>query len=220
MNNTTNTAPALSTLAPAIAAALSGYVSLSVGYAAKWTAKPVSEDYRDANYYLTREDGLTLFFAGSRGRWAKPGRILLQHSRPRSKNGKWVELWENHSQIAAPEITVADSKSPEAIAADIVRRLLPEAERIDGLARAQIARENNAEAAQNDAARAVAAAIGAEIERGHDGKPRTSFYHRGASVKVNGGDSVTVEIHGATRAQALALLAFMESPAYRELSKE
>jgi hypothetical protein len=139
--------------------------------------------------------------------------LLIQHSRPR-QNGRHVELWENHAQISSPEITVADSKSAEKIAADIVARLLPEAERIEKLARDQIARENSAENAQKDTARAVAAAIGAEIETGHDGKPRASFYHRGASVAVHGGDSVKIELHSVNKAQALALLAFMNSPEY------
>ena len=215
MNNTNdNTAPALSTLAPQIAAALSGYLSASVGYAARWTAKPISEESTWSNFYLTREDGLTLFLAGSQGGWAAKGRFLLQHSRPRN-NGKYVELWENHAQMNSPEITVAETKSAEKIAADIIARLLPEAERIDALARESIARDNAAETAQNNTARAVAAAIGAEVEKGHDGKPRASFYHRGASVAVHGGDSVKIELHSVNKAQALALLAFMESPAYR-----
>lgn len=203
MNNT-NTSPALSTLAPAIAAALPG----------KWSARPLSPESRVCNFYLTRADGLTLFLAGNDGGWAKPGRLFLQHSRPRNA-GKWVELWENHNTVKAPEMTVADTKTAEKIAADIVARLLPESERIDGLALAQIARENSAETARIDTAQAVAAAIGKEDETDRDGKPRTSFYHRGVSLTVNGGESVRVEMHGVTRAQALALLSFMESDAYR-----
>lgn len=206
----------LSTLAPLICRAL-GFNSLH-----HWTARPVSEDRSEPNFYLTRADGLTLFLADSRGGWAAKGRLFIQHSRPRS-NGKWVDLWENTNtvngakwgSIAAPEITVADSKTPEQIAADIVRRLLPEAERVDGLARAQITRESNAEAARDETAQAIAAAIGAEAETGHDGKPRASFHHRGASVRVNGGDSVRVELSSVTKAQALALIAFMDSDAYR-----
>lgn len=207
MKNTDTTSPApvsLATLAPAIAAALPG----------SWTAKPIAEGSTWSNFHLTRSDGFALFLAGGAGGWAKPGRVLLQHSRPRTKDGRYVELWENHSTVKSPEITVAETKSAEKIAADIVARLLPESERIDGLARAQIARENRGEAARIDTARAVAAAISAEVEKGHDGKPRLSFYHRGTSLRVDSGESVRVELN-ATRAQALALLAFMESDAYR-----
>lgn len=208
MNTTTqNTSPALSTLAPQIAAALPG----------KWTAKPISEGGTWSNYYLTRADGLQIFLAGSQGGWATKGRFFLQHSRPRNA-GKWVDLWENHAQVDSPEITVADTKAPEKIAADIVTRLLPESERVNALALSHIARENRGEAARIDTAKAICAAIGEELN-GHEGQARSSFYHRGTSVTVNGGESVRVEL-SATRAQALALLAFMESPAYRELSKE
>ena len=204
MNNNTNTPPALSlSLAAAIAAALPG----------KWTAKPISEESTWSNFYLTRADGLQLFLAGSTGGWAAKGRVLIQHSRPR-KNGQHVDLWENHAQIDSPEITAAETKSAEKIAADIVSRLLPEAERVNALALASIARDNAAENAQNDTARAIAAAIGAEIEKGHDGKPRASFYHRGVSLTVNGGESVRVEF-SATKAQALAFVAFINSPAYQ-----
>lgn len=198
------TAPALSLpLVSAIAAALPG----------RWVAKAISEESTWSNFYLTREDGLALFIAGSQGGWAAKGRFFLQHARPRN-SGKHVDLWENHSQIFSPEITVADTKTAEKITADIVARLLPEAERIDALARESIARDNAAQNAQNDTSRAIAAATGAEAERGHDGKSRASFYHRGVSLKVNTGESVRVELT-ATRAQALALLAFLDSPAYR-----
>ncbi len=201
MNNTTS--PSLSSLALSIAAALPG----------AWTARPIHPDgASNENCYLIRADGLTLFLAGSHGGWAKPGRLFLQHSRPR-KDGKWVELWENHNTVKAPEMTVADTKTAEKIAADIVARLLPEAERIEGLARESIARDNSAEAARIDTARAIAGAIG-EVECQRDGSPRSAFYHRGVSLTVNGGESVRVEL-SATRAQALALLAFMESDAYR-----
>lgn len=195
---------ALSQIAPQIAAALPG----------AWTARPIHpEGGSNENCYLIRADGLTLFFAGSRGGWAAKGRFLLQHSRPR-KDGKWVELWENHNTVKAPEITVADTKTAEKIAADIVARLLPEAERVNALALASIARDNSAEAARIDTARAIAGAIGADVECGRDGSPRSSFYHRGVSLTVNTGESVRVELT-ATRAQALALLAFLDSPAYR-----
>ena len=161
---------------------------------------------------MTRADGLQIFLAGSQGGWAAKGRFTLQHSRPR-KDGKWVELWENQSTIKSPEITVADTKSPEKIAADIMARLLPEAERIEGLARESIARDNRAEAARVETARAICAVIGEQAER-HEGQVRSSFYHRGTSLTVNTGESVRVELT-ATRAQALALLAFLDSPAYR-----
>jgi hypothetical protein len=197
------TAPALSLpLAAAIAAALPG----------RWVAKAISEESTWSNFYLTREDGLALFIAGSQGGWAAKGRFFLQHARPR-QNGKYIYLWENHLQIFSPEITVADSKTAEKIAADIVARLLPEAERIDALARESIARDNRGEAARIDTARAIAGAIGEELN-GHEGQVRSVFYHRGVSVTVNGGESVRVEF-SATKAQTLAFIAFINSPAYQ-----
>ena len=192
----------LSLLAPSIAAALPG----------RWVAKAISEGGSWSNYYLTRADGLALFLAGHTGGWAAKGRVLIQHSRPRN-NGKHVDLWENGAQIDSPEITAAETKSAEKIAGDIAARLLPEAERINGLALASIARDNRGEAARIDTAKAVCAAIGEELN-GHEGQARSSFYHRGVSLTVNGGESVRVEL-SATRAQALALLAFVNSPAYQ-----
>jgi hypothetical protein len=202
MNNTNNTAPAPATIAPQIAAALPG----------KWSARPISEESTWSNCYLTRADGLTLFLAGHNGGWAAKGRLLIQHSRPRNA-GKWVELYGKNGAIAAPEITVADSKAPEKIAADIVARLLTESEHVEGLARGRIAAENRGEAARVDTAKAICAAIGEDVN-GHEGQARASFYHRGVSLTVNTGESVRVELT-ATRAQALALLAFVNSPAYQ-----
>lgn len=210
MNNNTTTAPALSTIAPQIAAALPG----------KWVASPVSKDRTESNFFLTREDGLQLFLADYRGGWAARGRLFIQHSRPR-QNGQWLHLYEKGvaGPIKSPEITVAETKSPEKIAADIVSRLLAESERVHGLALAEINRETIAKNEKNDMARDIALAIGAEMERGHDGEPRSRFYYRNVSMRVNTGESVTFEF-SANRAQSLALIAFMDSPAYRELSKE
>jgi hypothetical protein len=214
MNNTNTPAPvALSALAAEIAAALPG----------SWTARPVHPDAteRNGNQYVTRADGLQLFLAGSSGGWAAKGRVRVLFSRPRNA-GSYVRLYSaapNYGEVTDPEMTVAETKAPATIAADIARRLLPEAEKVFALAHAKIDAETNAANAHEKTAAEIAAACGREVEKDHHrGGVRKSFYlasagHSVGSVDVRGGDSVRIEVD-ATKAQALTLVAFLRSPAY------
>jgi hypothetical protein len=221
MNNTNTPAPvSLAALAAEIAAALPG----------TWNARPVHPDAteRNGNQYLTRSDGLQLFLAGSSGGWAAKGRVRVQFNRPRNA-GNYVRLYSespNYGGVKDPEITAAETKAPAIIAADIARRLLPEAETVFAMANAQIERDTNAANAHEKTAGEIAAACGREIEKDHHrGGTRKSFCllnpkhgeeggrYALASLDVRGGDSVRIEVD-ATRAQALALIAFLKSPAY------
>lgn len=137
----------LAAIANAIAFALRKLAIVpSSDFAPVWTARPAWEPQTPTHviscYYLTRGDGLTLWLVfGSVDTTRAPrGRIAISHSRPRFKDGQYVELWDDgRSKLTSPEITVSESKAPKDIAADIARRLLPDCERIEKLARERIA---------------------------------------------------------------------------------
>lgn len=224
MKHTATTSPAsfnLATLAPAIAAALPG----------TWTASAVEQYPRsEGECTLTRADGLALYLVA--GGYGKAGRITVRHSRPRDARGQWVEVWgdtakgENPGSIAAPEITVSQTKSAEAIAADIARRLLPDAESVETKARASIARANAYQAGRVALLRAVCEAAGVETpDVGKDERDRAfsvdiytspaerTAYRPTARAEVRGEYvAVTVDAHSAAKARAL--IAFLRSPAY------
>ncbi len=172
---------------------------------------------------LVRSDGLELYFRG--GSYGQKGKLDISHVRPRSPNRAYVDLYEGNSRVASPEIGVSETKTGEQIAADIVRRLLPEAERVNALALAQIERENDAASRKLALLESVSRAAGLDsAPKMHNSEePRYSFYvtdrpGKGdrevlASVEVRGSDSVhfTIDTEGK---QAEALIRFLRSPAY------
>lgn len=210
--NTPNTSSAsLVTLAPAIAAALPG----------QWVARPVSEDYHDSNFYLIRADGLTLFLAHSRGNWAPKGKLRVSHNRPRN-GGQYVELYAgapHYGKIESPDMNVAETKSAAQIAADIVRRLLPEAETVERLTREKIAATNDYETRKRATLERVSYAAEEPIAMRH-GTNEPRFEGRageGVRFEICGPDEANFTVR-TNEAQALALLAFLKSPAFAGLA--
>ena len=213
----TETPVSLSILAGQVAAALPG----------SWSVKPISDDVQNGNQYLIRSDGLTLFFAGSKGGWAPRGKIKISLSRPRGKDGQYVDAWENNARVETPEIGVSETKSADAIAADISRRLLSEAERVCKLVKERIDLYESADRAQRETLEKVGQAAGLpDILRNHNDESKPCFslyltdprqapesYASLAKIEVRGGNSVHFVID-ATSEQALALIAFMRSEAY------
>lgn len=238
---TTTTAPAqpvnLATLAPAIAAALSPAhpLRLPAGHTVGWTAKPAHEPaYPGATvgqWHLTRADGLKLWLAGSDGGWAAKGRIAISLSRPAAKDRQRVEVYRNApgvwEKIIDPEITVAETGTAERIAADIARRLLPDAERVNALVLAKIGEEGRAADRRLAFLQSVAVAAGLpdypRKYRSDDPSWDVGIYAPGstpkdgerrlASVEIRHGDTAHVTIDTGP-GQAEALIAFLRSPAY------
>ena len=110
---------------------------------------PGDWEVRTTGYCITMVETTTkLSLYLSNGGYQLKDRISISHDRPRHRDGSYVELWEKNSsgKIVTPSIKVTETKSPTQIAKDIVRRLLPEAQRVEQLAveaiRAQIAYED------------------------------------------------------------------------------
>lgn len=215
MNNTTSSPAPLSVLAAAVAAALPG----------KWVSGSVYPDSVCAheNQKIVREsDGLELFLAGSFGGWAARGRIRVSFVRPRNK-GSYVDLWNKvgSGKVADPEISVAETKTPEKIARDIESRLLPESEIVFILAKEKIAEQNAYQDAKSAAIEKVAKLTGNESKFGHTERTRETFYlhsacgpSRDAQIRVNSATSFDITVSTPSLAQATALIEFLKSPAY------
>lgn len=200
MSTTTATAPTVSIPFAAIAAALPG----------EWAVKPYRYEHftEETRGYIVREDGLTIYAVANE--YGNRGKVAFRHSRPTGKDGRFVELWEpgRIGSIDSPSINCTLTKTGEQMAADIARRLLPEAERIEPLARAKVAEYENAENAQAETLRLLSEATG-------DKNPhRSSVYFKGpngnGSAEIRGGDCVCVEMRSLTRAQALALVEWIK----------
>ncbi len=220
MNNTNTQSVNLLSLAVSICAALPGV----------WTASKVSpEDGEDGAAQLVRADGLELWIPRMNGGWAPKGRIAVRYSRPRDAKKQYLHLYESapsHGKIADPEITVSPSKTGEQIASDIIRRMLPECERIQALALANNKAHNDYETNRRAALVRLASIAGTQIrENGNNGAIYYSLYITPqdrapddygnvlATVEVRSADSVKFDL-SPDAGKAAALIAFLRSPAY------
>lgn len=106
----------------------------------KWMTREIDAE----RISIMRDDNLKLTFLIGRG-WAKSGKIYVCFSRPRDKQNNFIEVYEGNTRLQDPSINVSASKSAEQIAADITRRLLPDAERVFALVNERIHAANTYE---------------------------------------------------------------------------
>lgn len=85
---------------------------------------------------LQRADGLNLWFPT---RYNTPDKITAKYG---NTENSYVTVYENHNKLDYPSISVSASKPAEKIAKDIVRRLLPDAEKVHKLVLEKVAAEN------------------------------------------------------------------------------
>lgn len=224
--NTTATRPPslLLALAPAIAAALPG----------QWTARDAhaGQDYNRGDHYaLTRADGLTLSLSANV--YGHKGRIVVRHDAPSGKDRRTPDVYPATGSGRVnvwPEITVADSKTPEQIAADIVRRLLTDAETARALVLAKIAANEACEDATAAAVRKVAKAAGQtadpyEGRASHDRdrippirlNPSDNWDRGYGDATVNnGGATVRIDLQSIPTDKALALVAWLRANVFAD----
>jgi hypothetical protein len=98
---------------------------------------------------LIRSDGLTLTVRDS---YSQRGKLHISFSRPVNGSGCSPDIWAplNAGRIQNPSINVSNTKTAVQVAKDIVRRLLPEAERVFKLANEAI-NQADTEAARKEA---------------------------------------------------------------------
>lgn len=219
----TNTLPRSSALVflQAVAAALPG-----TWRAALHEAMPRSE-WEGA---LIREgDNLTIRAVA--GRYGETGRISLSHTRKRNSKGEYIEVWgdrekgENPGRMDDPTITVSQDKSAEKVAADIAKRLLTDAEKIELRVRERIEAADRHENKRVNFIRAVCAAAGEEPRMRYGSgelsedvsiylnNNERANYHPSARAKVRADYAeFTVEVR--SEARAAALIRFLRSDAY------
>lgn len=161
-----------------------------------WTVKDNDE--------LTRADGLKLWVR--EGGYGMKGRVGVSFMRPRGVRGDWYDLWDNNEKVSDPRITVSATKSSEAIAKDIVRRLLTDAEKVFALATARIKIHADFDSGKKDLLHEVASVFGTKPKTHYSTGEFTgeidpyvgikSFGVNGyGNVIVNGPDSIKIELN-------------------------
>jgi len=84
---------------------------------------------------LQRADGMNLWFLT---RYNTPDKITVKYG---NSENSYVTVYENHSKLDYPSINVSADKEASKIAKDIVRRLLPDAEKVHKLVLEKVAAE-------------------------------------------------------------------------------
>ena len=84
---------------------------------------------------LQRADGLNLWF---HSRYNTPDKITVKYG---NSEKSYVTVYENHNKLDYPSINVSADKEASKIAKDIVRRLLPDAEKVHKLVLEKVAAE-------------------------------------------------------------------------------
>lgn len=191
--------------------------SVSLCLAGNWT-RHIDEGGVIRNVNLTRADGFKLHF--STEVYGKAGKLVIQFFRPRNAKGSWVELYEGHSRVFDPSINVSETKSAEQIAADITRRLMPEAEAIFAKVNAQVANENAAHSNRVATLREMTEAVGVTPNEGGHDERQFSFYlpvrNHTVLVEVNYGGTVQIKLPSLNPDKAKELIAFLLSNTFAE----
>jgi hypothetical protein len=161
------------------------------------------------NMIVRNTDQLALFLR--EGGYDNRGKIRISFSRPRDAKGQYVSLWEKspaNGAVSDPSINVSADKTSEQIARDIVRRLLPEAERVFALATETVNSHNKFETDKVEAIKLVAFHCGTRPERHYQtdelngevdpykGAGLESFKANGyGKFKVSGKDCISLELN-------------------------
>jgi hypothetical protein len=158
-----------------------------------WTVKQPHDG--DHYFTLSRADGLTLGAFGQTGRHGRTGdapeRLEVRYSIPTRHNGGYCNLRDwglgTYSEpLATPAATMATSKSPEALAREIARRVLTPSEPIHAQIKARQAQDAdnaNALVAAAEALRAAVPLLRVEVS---DDKTSGSFHYYADGLSFNG----------------------------------
>lgn len=182
------------TLAPVVAGVVA---ALGEG----WDAEPMSDEHAATGFALFHKDGAQMWIHGPGYGHPKAYRVGLM-GWIRDASGKIVN-------VDTPDaINVSTEKSPEQVARDISRRLLPQAR--DVAARLLEARDKADQAAGGKAA--IVSELGRVLGVEPRGQERDRFYVSGFDFEVGyGGGSVGIKAYSVPRSLAVKIAALVVS---------
>lgn len=177
----------------------------------QWEAVPQSEEYPDCGWRFIRAgDGLTL--CSSPPSYSHRNAWRFSVSAPRHK-GAYVEAYDgDRSRMACPGIGCADTKTPEQMAKDITRRLLPDAEKYWNAVVEQIRNMEEGENQQADSIRAVCAAMNKPAANDYQTKqPSAGQSFDGGTFEVHHGGNVAFKLYSMEIGKAVKLAAAIKA---------
>lgn len=181
-----------------------------------WDAEPVGDEYEDTGFTLIREDGLKLWFSGPG--WSHKGKFHVSFSAPRGIDGRSIgDIYEGTGsgwkQFRPESMNVSETKTGQQIAKDIVRRVLPSAEKAQALCLEKIAKESEAADAREVSLARICQVTGKplpeKMERYPEYRYSMHLQLQGSgygSIKINAGGSVCIELRSLSPDHAEAVL--------------
>ncbi len=169
-----------------------------------WDAEPISDEYENCSWKIRRTtDNLTLSVDGP-DKFGHPKSYSFRlHAAHRPKGTGYVDVYENNQRVPYPSIKVGIQKSPEQIAKDVVRRLLPDAARVNGLVLKKLQQEEEAENQRFNALKTFCECVKIPVPRErHSNDPLYSSSIGGMSFSVTYDGNISLEFHSMPLAKA------------------
>lgn len=176
---------------------------------------------------LQRADGLNLWFYS---RYNTPDNNLITVKYGNTEKS-YVTVYENHNKLDYPSINVSADKEASKIAKDIVRRLLPDAEKVHKLVLEKVAAENAFFDGKTKTINDLASICNTAPNRRHNNNDITGevspyegikqFSNCGyGEFKVNSENSVTLKLESMSKNVALKVAAALREIFEREYIKQ
>lgn len=150
-----------------------------------WKLNPVEEG--GSRGYLTREDGLTLYF--SFDAYGNKGKIAISYSSGDLNKGAYVTVYDDkYQRVSYPSINVSTAKTPDQVARDIQKRLMTDAVRVHGLVLKSIAEEKKFVDTREASTLRLAGMLGVLPKRDYNSKALSHEVDPFDNVKAFGAD--------------------------------
>ncbi len=177
-----------------------------------WRVENEKEEFDIFSGEFIRNDGMKIFFRANH--YGFRDKIVFSFSRPRDDKGNYVELYNEKGKISDPSITCSLSKTEDKMAQDILRRLLPEAERIFALTNEKIEKLNEVENNRISLLRQMAGAAQVEMptDDRHGNQPFFFCFGKNQSHKVEiNYSSVDISLRNLPPHRAERIIRFLRS---------
>ena len=173
-----------------------------VGPFFSYKLSPIEEG--NSRGYLTREDGLALYF--SFDGYGNKGKIRIAYFCGDLNRGAYVTVYDDkYQRVSYPSINVSMTKTAVQVARDIEKRLMTDAVRVHGLVLKSIDDSQNFVDGRKAATIRLAALLGTEPKRDHYSKEMTyeidpfvnvkSFAANGyGEIRVSSADSIELNL--------------------------
>lgn len=186
-------------------------LALDIAKSLGW--KPKNREY-DLPFYLIRpSDGAEIYLRIDE--YSARGMVSISGSMPRAKDGRSPDIYEGNQPLQSPSIKVSISRGADAIAKAITSRLLPEFDRQLALVREKIQLIDQEAVNHYTTLREVSAALSLPVTFQRDNQPSFNLYTKiqelSTHVKVDGSNSVKIDLPYMTKEQALAVIKVLQT---------